>query len=163
MKNENTKLKEDVKKLTTRIVVIDRKSRATNVIVNGLNCTAAPSAKAKFMDICKNIQKVEVNVISTRIISLGKSCLFNLETISQANNVLAARGRLKGQEIYIHKDYTEGDQCNRHNLSQIIIFISKSKKDVKVRLGECVVFINDKKTPGVMGKLRRSLVMILNV
>lgn len=154
LKSENIKLKEDIKKLTSRIEVIDRKSRATNVMVNGLDCTAVPSAKTKFMDICKNILQVEVNVISTRIISSGKSCLFTLETSSQANNVLTAKGKLKGQQIYIHKDYTEDDQCSRYNLRQISKVISKSKKDVKVRLGEFAIFINDKKFTWFNGKIK---------
>lgn len=154
LKNENTKLKDDIKKLTTRIETIDRKSRATNIVVNGLNCTAVSSAKTKFMDICKNILKVEANIIATKIMSSGKSCLFNLETSSQAIGVLSAKRLLKGQQIYIHKDYTEDEQFSRYNLRQISKNISKSKKDVKVRLGEFSIFINDKKFNWFNGKVK---------
>lgn len=156
LKQENLKLKDDIKKLTTRMEYIDRRSRSTNVIVNGLLCASTQSAKNIFRDICIKELNVEINIISARMLTSGKSFVFTLESSAQAHNVLMAKGKLRGQEIYIQKDYTDDEQSTRYKLRQISKTITKSKKDVKVRLGEFCIFVNDKKFTWHSGKVMAS-------
>lgn len=158
LKQENMKLKDDIKKLTTRMEFIDRRSRTSNIIVSGLLCTNSQVAKNKFRDICIKELNVEVRIISARILALGKSFVFSLESSAQAVNILAAKGKLRGQEIYIQKDYTDDEQSTRYKLRQLSKTISKTKKDVKVRLGEFCIFINDKKFTWYNGKVMASSV-----
>ncbi|XP_065368766.1 uncharacterized protein LOC135961198 [Calliphora vicina] len=140
LREENKKLKNDVKKLTSRLEFIDRKSRSSNVVVSGLNAVNVNAARAEFMNLCTTVLNVNTNVMSTRIISSGRSFLFCLETSMQVYNVIAAKHKLKGQTIYIKKDYTEEEQNVRFNLRQISKKINNSNKTIKVRMREfCIL------------------------
>lgn len=153
LKEENLKLKNDIKKLTSRIEFIDRRSRSANVIISGLNSDNVKAAKTEFLKLCSNELKVNVNVMSTRIISGGKSFCFTLETSMQAYNVTAAKKKLKGQMVYIQKDYTEEEQHVRYQLRKLSKNISQCNESVKVRLGEFCIFIDNNKFTWSNGKI----------
>lgn len=152
LKKENLQLKSDVKKLTTRLELIDRRSRSSNVVVSGLKSEKINAVKVEFSKLCAEVLNVNINIMSARMISLGKAC-FTLESSMQVLNVTSAKNKLKGKTIFIQKDYTEGEQNVRYNLRQLSKGISKSKQTVKVRLGEFCIFINNIKYTWSMGKI----------
>ena len=53
--NENLKLKKEIKDLTTRIEFIDRKTLASNIVVDGLKCADTHAAKTEFTKVCSDI------------------------------------------------------------------------------------------------------------
>lgn len=71
----------------------------------------------------------------------------------QVNNVTAAKNKLKGNTIYIQKDYTEEEQNARYNLRQISKCISGKNSNVKVRLGEFCIFVNNNRYTWSSGKI----------
>lgn len=153
LKEENRQLKNEIKKLTSRIEFIDRRTRSSNVVASGLKCNNIQSAKMEFIKICTNVLEVKINVISTRMIVKDNTFLFNLESCSDVQKVLAAKGKLKDQAIFIQKDYTEEEQQVRYNLRQISKNVNEKKKGVKVRLGEFWIFIENKKYSWSKGKI----------
>lgn len=153
LKEENLRLNNEVKKLTSRLEYIDRRSRASNVVVAGLNCKNVQTAREKFTKLCCEVLKVNIDVVSTRMISSGKSFLFSLGSSSQAYNVVAAKANLKGHEVFIQKDYTEEEQNVRYNLRKLSKNITKANESVKVRLGEFCIYINNNKYTLSSGKV----------
>lgn len=153
LKKENMQLKNDLKKVSTRLEFIDRKSRSSNVVVSGLSNSNVNGAKSEFVKLCTEVLKTNVNIISTRMISSGKAVCFTLESSTQAYNVTSAKNKLKGRSVYIQKDYTEEEQNVRYNLRQISKKISKSNSNVKVRLGEFCIYLNNKKYIWSKGKV----------
>lgn len=153
LKQENTKLKEDINKLNSRLENIDRKTRMANIVVSGLDCSTTMAARNKFYKICQNDLNVDVTITHTRMLSLGKSFIFTMETFNQCQKVLAAKAKLTGQNIFIHKDYTDSEQNVRYNLRQLSKTVTKVRKDAKVRLGEFCIFINDKHYGWTNGKI----------
>lgn len=145
LREENRQLKDDIKKLSSRLELIDRKSRAASIVVGGLNSNNIHTAKAEFIDICLKLLEVHVNVLSVRILSKKMNFLFNLESTVQVNNIMAAKGKLQGVPVYIQKDYTEEEQSTRYNLRMISKSISKKDATIKVRLGEFCIFVENKK------------------
>lgn len=143
LKVENSKLKIKVEKLTNRIEQIDRRSRSANVVVSGLSCKSTLSAKKRFEKICKDDLKMEVDIVKTRMLSSGKSFIFSLDTYGQAQRVIDSRTKLNGKSIYIQKDYTAVEQMNRYNLRKLSKVLSSSKNNIKVRLGEFCIFVDD--------------------
>ncbi|XP_059216628.1 uncharacterized protein LOC131998105 [Stomoxys calcitrans] len=141
LKQENCKLREDIKKLTNRLETLDRKSRTTNIVVSGLRSRTTFTAKKEFLDICNNKLNIVVNISYARMLSSGKSFVFTLDTNSQVQNILNTKEKLHGQFIYIQKDYTAVEQSTRYNLRQVGKIVSQHKKDVKVRLGEFCLFL----------------------
>ena len=79
LKTENNRLKNEIKTLTTRIEFIDRKTRQSNVVVNGLNCKNIGAAKSDFTELCKDTLDVNVSIVNTSIINKN-TVKFNLET-----------------------------------------------------------------------------------
>lgn len=144
LRRENLQLKNDVEKLTSRLEIIDRRSRSSNVVVSGLESEKVNTAKHEFSKICIDVLKVSINIVSTRMISKGRAC-FTLESSTQAFNVTSAKKKLMGKPIYIQKDYTEDEQNVRYNLRQLSKDISKKDSTVKVRLGEFCIYINNYK------------------
>lgn len=153
LKEENKKLKNDVKKLTHRLETIDRRSRSSNVMVAGLSSNNIHTAKTEFLKLCSDMLKININIMSTRMIAGGRSFCFTLETSMQAYNVISAKRKLDGQNIFIQKDYTEEEQNVRYNLRQISKNIAKHDKSIKVRLGEFCIFINNNKYTWSNGKI----------
>lgn len=153
LKEENKKLRSDINKLATRLEYIDRKTRSANVVVSGLNSTNIIDAKTDFVDLCTNTLKVNINVVTVRSLPSNRTFLFTLETNMQALNVLAAKGNLKGVAIYIQKDYTYDEQHARYNLRKISKNLSALNKNLKVRLGEFCIFVNNKKYTWSTGKV----------
>lgn len=153
LKEENLRLKNDLKKLTSRLEYIDRRSRSSNVIVSGLNCKNIQAAREGFTKLCSDVLLVNVEVMSCRMIAYEKSFLFSLGSSVQAYNVIAAKGILKGQNVFIQKDFTEEEQHVRYNLRQLSKKITKGDKSVKVRLGEHCIYINNNKYTWSNGKV----------
>lgn len=153
IKKENLQLKNDLKKLSSRLEFVDRNARSTNIIVSGLSCNNVNAVKAEFLNLCTKVLKVNTNVMSTRMLASGKSVCFTLESRMQAANVISAKKELKGQAIYLQKDYTAVEQNVRYNMRQISKKISKSCTNIKVRLGEFCIYINNKKYTWSNGKV----------
>lgn len=143
LKTENSKLKDEIQKLTNRLEVIDRRSRSSNVVVSGLVCNNTSTAKKMFISMSKNELNVDINIMGTKMLSSGKSFVFTLETQGEAQRVIEARRQLKGKNIYIQKDYTALEQTTRYNLRKVARVVSKIKPNIKVRLGEFCIFVND--------------------
>lgn len=152
LREENVVLRNEVKKLSSRIEQIDRRSRLTNIVVSGLASANAAAAKLDFIDLCTNKLIVNANVVTVRVLPSKGTFLFTLETYLQANNVLAAKDKLKGDMIFIQKDYTKEEQDTRYNLRQLNKKISNLNLNIKVRLGEFCTFINNKKYTWMLGK-----------
>lgn len=85
-KEENQKLKNHIKKLSSRLEFIDRKSRSSNVVLSGLGSTNINAAKADFLKLSSEVLELNNNIISTRMIAGGKSFYFTLETNSHSLN-----------------------------------------------------------------------------
>ena len=54
LKTGNNRLRNEIKTLTTRIEFIDRKTRQSNMLVNGQNCKNICAAKPDFTELCKD-------------------------------------------------------------------------------------------------------------
>ena len=79
--NENLKLKIKIKDLTTRIDFLDRKTRASNIVVNGLKCTDTHAAKTEFTKVCSDILKV--SPIPQSAVKIGKNKYqFNMDSLA---------------------------------------------------------------------------------
>lgn len=145
LKEENKKLRNDITKLTTRLEQIDRKTRSANIIVNGLKSKNINEVKTDFSLLCSNTLGVDVNVVTARMLSTECSFLITLDTNLQAVSALSARSKLKDKAIFIQKDYTTEEQNVRYNLRKINRNISKHKNNLKIRMGEFCIYINNKK------------------
>lgn len=110
LREENTKLRQDVNKLSSRLEFIDRRTRSANIVVNGLNSEKMHDVKTEFVNLCTNVLNVDVYVVNTRKLPAKKSFLFALGSCMQASNVLNAKGNVKNKEIFIQKDYTKYEQ-----------------------------------------------------
>lgn len=155
LKVENAKLKCDVKLLSDRLEMVDRKCRSTNIVVNGLCCTNPHAGKNRFVDVCKNMIGADMNISHTRMLSSGKTFIFTLDTYTDVHTVLSAKGKLMEQQIYVHKDYTPDELNTRYNLRRFAKSLAH-KNEYKVRLGEFCVFINDKRYSWSNGNLLAS-------
>lgn len=91
LREENKQLKADIKILATRLEQIDRKSRCSSIVVGGLKSKDNQTAKSEFLKVCSEVLQVEVNVVSTRVLTKSNSFLFNLETSLQVNNIMTAK------------------------------------------------------------------------
>lgn len=152
LREENVVLRNEVKMLSSRIEQIDRRSRLTNIVVSGMASANATAAKLDFINLCTNNLNVNANVVTVRALPSKGTFVFTLETYLQANNILAAKDKLKGGTIYIQKDYTKEEQNTRYNLRQLNKKISNLNLNIKVRLGEFCTFINNKKYSWMPGK-----------
>ena len=74
-----------------------------------------------------------------------RSFIFNLDSSSNVQKVLAAKRKLKGRPIYIQKDYTAQEQNARYNLRQICKGIRDKNKLTKIRQGDLSIFVDDMK------------------
>lgn len=144
VKAENLELKKEIKKLNSRIELIDRKTRVTNVVVNGLKSSSTQSAKEEFSQLCTNVLQVDLNIGSTSMLS-KKSFMFNLDSNAAVCKVLAAKGKLKGRREYIQRDYTTQEQHTRYQLRQINKKIRNKNSSINVKLGEFNITIDNKK------------------
>ena len=144
VKQENAKLNEKVCQLEHRLEAIDRRSRFSNVVVNGLNCNDTETAKSEFQKLCKDVLKVNLNVTKPKIIGRN-AVLFCLESSGAVQNLLSNKYKLKGQNVFIQKDFTPQEQKVRYNLRQLSKKIKSKDKTIKVRLGDLCIFVNDKK------------------
>ena len=77
--NENLKLKKAIKDLNTRIEFIDRKTRASNIVINGLKC-----GEREWTKVCSDILKV--STIPQLAVKIGK----NMDSPATIQTVLAA-------------------------------------------------------------------------
>lgn len=153
LRDENKKLRNEISQLTSRLEIIDRKTRSTNIIVNGMKSKNLTTAKTDFTQLCSNTLGVNANVVTARALPNEERYIFTLESNFQAANVLAAKDKLKGKDIFIQKDYTKDEQNVRYNLRKLNRNISKLKKNAKVRMGEFCVFINDRKYSWMKGQV----------
>ena len=64
--------------------------------------------------------------------------------------ILAAKGNLKRQSIFIQKNYTAHDQHIKYNLRKLSKKIMEDSSSTKTKLGEFCIYIDDKKIPGQM-------------
>ena len=144
VKVENNILRKEITKLTSRLEHIDRKTRTSNVVVTGLNCSNSQDAKADFSKLCSEVLDINTNISNS--IMIGKrSFIFNLDSSSNVQKVLAAKRKLKGRPIYIQKDYTAQEQNARYNLRQICKGIRDKNKLIKIRQGDLSIFVDDMK------------------
>ena len=91
--------------------------------------------------------------MAVRSLSSADTFHFTLENGMQALNPLNAKGRLRGTNVFIQRDYTSGEQNTRHNLRRINKHLKNFNENLKVRLGEFCLFVNDKKFTWSNGKL----------
>lgn len=144
VKAENEKLRLELSQLSARMERIDKKTRQSSVVVNGLKCVTPVEAKSEFKKLCSEVLSVNVNVSNCS--KLGKkSFVFNMESTMMVQDLLTTRSKLKGTSIYIQKDYTAQEQHIRYNLRQISKNIRDKNRSLKVRLGDLTIFVNDKK------------------
>lgn len=145
LKTENCKLKNDVKKLSSRLEFIDKNFRSTNIMVTGLNSNNIGEAKEDFSKLCSDVLQVNANVVSARVIVPKKSFCFSLESYIQAHSIIAAKNKLRGRSVYMQRDYTENEQNVRYKLRCLSKQISNNNKSVRVRLGEFCIYVNHKR------------------
>ena len=53
-------LRKEITKLTSRLEHIDRKTRTSNVVVTGLNCSNSQDAKADFSKLCSEVLDIRI-------------------------------------------------------------------------------------------------------
>ena len=68
-----------------------------------------------------------------------------MDSPAAIQSVLAAKGNLKGQSIFIQKDYTAHDQHIRYNLRKLSKKIMEDSSSTKTKLGAFCIYIDDKK------------------
>ena len=144
VKEENLLLKKEIKQLNSRIELIDRKTRTTNVVVNGLNSTNALSAKDEFQQLCTDVLKVNLQVGNTSMLS-KKSFMFNVDSSVSVQKILAAKNKLRGRNEFIQKDYTQQEQHVRYNLRQIAKAIRTKNRSINIKHGEFNIYVDNKK------------------
>lgn len=145
VKSENEELKKEIKHLNARIDVIDKRTRTNNIIVNGLIPTNNLSAQNEFVKNCKDILGVEINICSSRLLRNKKSVLFILNSYSEVQKIMNVRNKFKDRSIFVQKDYTIKEQHVRFKLRKFCKDISNVNKNIKVRLGEFCVYVDNKK------------------
>ena len=133
--------------------MVDRNSRSGNVVVRGLKSSNVSAAKDDFFKLCVNILRVNICVMAVRSFFSADTFHFTLENGMQALNVLNAKGRLRGTNVFIQRDYTSGEQNTRHNLRRISKHLKNFNENLKVRPGEFCLFVNDKELTWSNGKL----------
>ena len=144
VKAENLKLRKEIKQLTSKIELIDRKTRSSNVVVNGLKSTNIQSANTEFSKLCNEVLDMNVNVTNTTII--GKNAvLFGLESHAAVQNVLATKQKLRGRSVFIQRDYTSHEQHTRYNLRHLSKTIKSKNSSINIKLGEFCIYISNKK------------------
>ena len=152
LKNENIGLKKEIHKLTSRIEAIDRRTRSSNIVVNGLECNNLTEAKDKFIKLGSGV--LGINVAVNNAVMLKRNCfMFNLESVAMVQKVLSSSGLLKGRPIYIQKDYTSREQHVRYNLRQVSKSIKNKNKSLKIKQGDQCIFINDVRLTWLNDKL----------
>ena len=144
VKAENAKLRDIVSNLSARLERIDRKTRLSSVVVNGLSSGDSTEAKLEFNKLCTEVLHVNVSVTSCVKLS-RRSFIFNLESSTMTQNLLSSRSKLKGRSVYIQKDFTANEQNVRFKLRKISNCIKEKNKSIKVRLGDVCMYVNDKK------------------
>lgn len=153
LQQENIQLKEEMKKLTSRLEIIDRRSRSSNVVVSGLTCTSSLLAKKEFTKICTEIMNVDVDVVTTRMVGSGRLFIFTLGSCIQTQKVLSAKRNLNGKNIFIQRDYTESEQSIRYNMRKLKNEVLNKRINVNVRLAEFSIYINEKRFNWSQGKI----------
>ena len=144
VKAENMELKREMKKLASKLEFIDKKTRSSNIVVNGLQNTNALAAKTEFAKLCDEVLEVNLNINSTSVI--GKNTvMFNLDSSAAVQKVLGAKRKLKGLTIFIQKDFTAQEQTTRYHLRQIVKKLKYKNNSLNIKLGEFCFFINNKK------------------
>lgn len=153
LKKENIELKNVVSQLSSRLEYIDRKARATNIVVSGLRSINAAAAKNDFLSLCETELRVNVNIVLVRPLQSKKSYLFTLESSLQTINVLAAKKNLMSDQVYIQKDYTKEELNIRYNLRKINKTIAHTRTNLKTRLGDTCIYIENRRYSWSMGKV----------
>lgn len=144
VKAENNNLKREVKQLTSKMEMIDRKTRSANIVVNGLKNSDALAAKNEFAKLCTDVLEVDLSINNTSV--MGKNTvMFSLESTAAVQRILGAKRKLKGRTIYIQRDYTTQEQHSRYILRQIVKKLKSKNKTLDVKLGEFSIFLNNKK------------------
>ena len=144
VEKENALLKKELKLLSARLERIDRKSRSSNVVVNGLLCPDVDAAKSKFRELCSDVLKV--NAPCTTAVKLAQNTfMFSLDSTTAVQTVMSAKAKLRDRPIYIQKDYTPYEQNVRYNLRMLNKKIRDKNKNIKTKLGDFHIIINDKK------------------
>lgn len=144
LRNENTRLQNELISIKSRLEHVDKISRRNNIIISGLTSRFVPQALNEFGTLCNTTLNVSVNVVEVRKISNGKSFILTLNSPMEVNAVLSCRRSLSGSNIYIDKDYTADERNKRYFLRQIGKNVKKADKNVKIRYGDHRIFINDK-------------------
>ena len=153
LREENECLKREVQQMASRLEYVDQRSRSANIVIDGMNSKTVPEAKSEFADICSQILKTPADVVELRKFPNSKSFTVTLGSTSQAMNILAAKGKLKGTTLYVKKDYTKSEQNTKYNLRQLRKALTNADKNIKTRLGEFCIFINDYKYYWSNGKI----------
>ena len=76
---------------------------------------------------------------------MDNSFAFRLESATQAKYVLSAKKKLKGTSIFVNKDYTAAEQKTRYQLRTVQKVLRQTPNNLKIRLGDLCIYINDKK------------------
>lgn len=156
LSSENAQLKETVQRLQNRLEQVDRSSRRGRLLIRGLYSKEVKSAIDEFVKLCSNNLKLTVGVTDIMKLPAGNGFVVALESSYQYYAVLSARKLLKGSTIYIEKDFTLEERDKRYNLRQASKKLLPVEKEVKVRLGDFVLYVNDKPFSWMGGKMMAS-------
>ena len=74
LEKENLQLKKEINIMSSRMEIIDRKTRSTNIVINGLESTDITAAKTKFSELCSGV--LNVNVPCSNVAKLSRNFQF---------------------------------------------------------------------------------------
>lgn len=144
LKEENLQLKQEIRQMKSRLELVEQVSKRANVVVSGLVSSSPNLANDEFTKLCKNVLKQDIKITSSRKIQAGKSYVFTLNSVLEAENIVANRRCLKGTNIYIQKDATAEERTKMFHLRFLERSIRKVDTNIKIRQGLGRVYIADK-------------------
>lgn len=153
LKEENEALKRELRSCSSRLEVIDQRSRCSNIVIDGMLSKNPQEAKTELAGICSNNLKIHTDIVGMRKLPNKNSYIATLGSSAQAFNIIEAKNKLKNSNIFIKKDYTKAELDTQYNLRQIRKALS-ADKTLKVRLGEFCVYVNDQKYTWSDGKIQ---------
>jgi len=143
LRNENLVLKSAVLTLERKLESVDKSSRRTNVIVNGLKSQSSSDASTEFEGICRAKLKTTTKIATVRKMRNGRGFIFGFDSVRDTEAIIAARKALKGTKIFINRDLTENERQTRVKLANIAKTLEETDNQLKVRYTDFSVFVND--------------------
>lgn len=137
LKNELQILKAELGGVQENIKLLDSRSRNSNLIFTGLECTENSSLHEVVTDFIRNILGVEDELMIADVVRLGRGrdrnpLLVKFVRGSDISKIFGKTRCLRGTAFGVDRDYSENVRAIRGKLFQIRKEIRKIKPDLRV-------------------------------